>query len=141
MKSDKQLKQEVEEELRWAEGIPCDAVHVQVDRGCVALTGEVDWGAQRNTAEMVASRTLGVIGVMNRIAVRRDADPSLIAEQIAVALKAHALDDAQKLQIDVKDGVVTLRGKVSSREEKRVAHGAACACPGVRQVVDQLSVT
>lgn len=75
MKSNEQLKRDVEEELRCVEGIPSGAVHVQVDRGCVTLTGEVDWGAQRHAAEMAASRTFGVVGVMNRIAVKRDADP------------------------------------------------------------------
>jgi osmotically-inducible protein OsmY len=140
MKSDAQLKQEVEDELKWAEGVPSDAVHVRVDRGCVTLTGEVDWGSQRYTAELVAGRTLGVIGVMNQIAVKRDADPALIAEQIAAALKHHAIDDAKKLQIDVKDGVVTLRGEVSSLEEQRAVHGVACASFGVRQVVDLTTV-
>ncbi|MGN6230410.1 MAG: BON domain-containing protein [Trinickia sp.] len=136
MKSDAQLKREVEDELKWAEGVPSDAIHVRVDRGCVTLTGEVDWGAQRHTAELVASRTLGVIGVMNQIAVKRDADPVLIAEQIAAALERHALNDAKRLQVDVKDGVVTLRGEVGSQEEKRAIHGVACASFGVREVVD-----
>ena len=136
MKSDAQLKREVEDELKWAEGVPSDAIAVRVDRGCVTLTGEVDWGAQRHTAELVASRTLGVIGVMNQIAVKRDADPVLIAEQIAAALERHALNDAKRLQVDVKDGVVTLRGEVGSQEEKRAIHGVACASFGVREVVD-----
>lgn len=140
MKTDAQLKQEVEDELKWAEGVPSDAIKVRVDRGCVTLTGEVDWGSQRCTAELVASRTLGVIGVMNQIAVKRDADPALIAEQIAVALKHHALDDARKVLIEVKDGIVTLRGEVGSLEEKRAVHGVACASFGVRQVVDLTTV-
>lgn len=81
MKSDAQLKREVEDELKWAEGVPSDAIAVRVDRGCVTLTGEVDWGAQRHTAELVASRTLGVIGVMNQITVQ--AAPSTAARMRA----------------------------------------------------------
>lgn len=140
MKSDAQLKQEVEDELKWAEGVPSGSIHVSVDRGCVTLTGAVDWGMQRYTSELVANRVQGVIGVRNQISVQRDADPTLIAEQIAAALQHHALDDAKKLQIDVKDGVVTLRGEVSSLEEKRAVHGVACASLGVRQVVDLLTI-
>ena len=140
MKSDEQLKRDVEEDLKWAEGVPRDAVHVQVDRGCVTLTGEVDWGAQRHTAEMVASRTLGVIGVRNQLEVKRDADPVVIAGQIAAALKRHAQDDAKKIRVDVKDGIVTLCGEVGSLEEKRAARGIACSSPGVQQVVDRLTV-
>jgi osmotically-inducible protein OsmY len=140
MKSDLQLKQEVEDELKWAEGVPSGAVHVEADRGCVTLTGDVEWGSQRYAAELVAGRITGVIGVMNQIIVKRDADPGFIAEQIAAALKHHALDVARKIRIHVHDGVVTLRGETASPEEKRAVHGVACASFGVRQVVDLMTV-
>ncbi|MGN6668572.1 MAG: BON domain-containing protein [Trinickia sp.] len=140
MKPDAQLKQEVEDELKWAEGVPSGSIHVSVDRGCVTLTGAVDWGTQRYTSELVVNRVQGVLGVRNQITVTRDADPALIAEHIAAALERHALDDAKKLQIDVKDGVVTLRGEVSSLEEKRAVHGVACASVGVREVVDLVTI-
>ena len=32
MKSDAQLKREVENEMKWAEGVPSDAIHVRVNR-------------------------------------------------------------------------------------------------------------
>ena len=126
--------------LKWTEGLPQEGIGVEVERGCVTLTGEVEWGYQRHAAEMAVSRIRGVVGVVNRIAVCGDADPAEVSAQIAAALKRRAQAGAQSVAVEVRDGVVTLRGTVGSLAEKKVAHGAARSTPGVRSIVDQLVV-
>ena len=126
--------------LNATEGVPQNAVDVTVERGCVTLGGTLEWGFQRRAAELAVGRLRGVVGVVNRIAVRSDAQPGEVEAKIAAALRRRARADAKRLDIDVKDGVVTLRGTVASLAEKRAAHGVAWATRGVREVVDLLTV-
>jgi osmotically-inducible protein OsmY len=126
--------------LSWTEGVPEGAIRVQVERGCVTLTGAVEWGYQRLAAETIASRTRGVIGVMNQITVKHDADPAEISAQIAAAFKRRAMRGAERVHVDVQHGAVTLRGTVDSLAEKRAAHGIAWSTPGVKSVADELTV-
>lgn len=126
--------------LDATDGLPLGAIGVQADRGCLTLTGTVDWGHQRRAAEIAVGRLRGVVGIVNRIDVRSQADAAEIGEKIAGALKRRARADAQRMQIDVRDGVVTLGGAVHSLAEKRAAHGIAWATRGVRDVVDRLTV-
>ena len=127
--------------LNATEGVPPNAVDVTVERGCVTLAGTLEWGFQRRAAELAVGRLRGVVGVVNRIAVRSDVQPGEVEAKIAAALRRRARADAKRLDIDVKDGVVTLRGTVASLAEKRAAHGVAWATRGVREVVDLLTVS
>ena len=127
--------------LNATEGVPPNAVDVTVERGCVTLAGTLEWGFQRRAAELAVGRLRGVVGVVNRIAVRSDAQPGEVEAKIAAALRRRARADAKRLDIDVKDGVMTLRGTVASLAEKRAAHGVAWATRGVREVVDLLTVS
>lgn len=126
--------------LGASEGLPRDAIDVAVDRGCVTLTGTLDWGYQRRAAELAVARLRGVVGIVNRIGAEADADAGEIGSKIAAALARRARADAERLDIDVRHGVVTLRGNVSSLAERRAAEGVAWATRGVREVVDQLTV-
>jgi osmotically-inducible protein OsmY len=126
--------------LDATEGLPPGAIAAKADRGCVTLNGTVDWGHQRRAAEIAVGRLRGVVGIVNRIEVSAEANPAEIGAKIAGALKRRARADAQRMQIEVRDGVVTLCGAVHSFAEKRAAHGVAWATRGVRDVIDRLTV-
>jgi osmotically-inducible protein OsmY len=55
-------------------------------------------------------------------------------------MQRHAEREVRHISIDVKDGTVTLTGKVGSYAERSVARGAAWSAPGVRAVVDDIVV-
>jgi len=63
---------------------------------------------------------------------------------ITSAVKAKLIGDSQvaarKIDVDTKDGVVTLTGTVSSQQEKDKAIQIARATKGVQRVEDQLTV-
>ena len=126
--------------LNATEGIPPGAISVKANRGCLTLTGTLDWGHQRRAAEIAVGRLRGVVGIVNRIEVRSEVDASEITAKIAGALKRRARADVQRMRIEVRDGIVTLSGTVHSLAEKRAAHGVAWATRGVRDVVDRLTV-
>lgn len=60
---------------------------------------------------------------------------------IGVAVTPHAQREAKNIAVQVKGGVVTLRGNVDPLEERKSAVGTAWFATGVPRVVDQLQVS
>jgi osmotically-inducible protein OsmY len=69
---------------------------------------------------------------------RRDAE---IAQDVSLRLGEHASLDASRVDVQVKDGRVTLNGRVSDEPARHVAELIADAVPGVRGVVNRLDTT
>ncbi len=67
----------------------------------------------------------GVRGVFNRIEVRGVVASEDISTKIAQAMQRHAKREVKHIGIAVKDGTVTLTGKVGSYAERAIARGAA----------------
>lgn len=59
-------------------------------------------------------------------------------EDVCEVLERHPSVDATEIEVDVKDGVVTLRGWVENREQKRLAEFAVDEVSGIRDVINQL---
>ncbi|MFX1764956.1 BON domain-containing protein [Paraburkholderia sp. A1RI-2L] len=126
--------------LNWTAGLSEGAVQVQVERGHVVLNGAVDWTWQSQAAARAVAQLRGVAGVVNHIEVRHAVAPDKISKDILEAMRRHADREARHIQVTVDEGTVRLSGKVHSFAERAVARGAAWAAPGVRAVVDDLSV-
>jgi len=139
-RTDEDVANAVHAILHWTVGLPDDSVKVQVEKGWVTLTGAVDWAYQSHVAARTVSHMRGVRGVANRIEVRGNVASEDIGAKIAQAMQRHAEREVKHISIDVKDGTVTLTGKVGSYAERAVARGAAWSAPGVRAVVDDLVV-
>jgi osmotically-inducible protein OsmY len=63
-----------------------------------------------------------------------------IREDICEHLTQHPSIDASEIEIEVKNGEVTLKGTVDNRQAKRMAEDAADSCSGVKEVNNQLRV-
>jgi len=126
--------------LRWTAGLNEDAVQVQVERGHVVLRGAVDWPWQSQTAVRAIAQLRGVADVMDHIEIHHKVGPDQISKDILDAMRRHADREARHIQVTVQEGTVRLSGKVHSFAERSVARGAAWAAPGVRAVVDDLTV-
>ncbi|HEX7155133.1 MAG TPA: BON domain-containing protein [Thermoanaerobaculia bacterium] len=63
-----------------------------------------------------------------------------IREDVAERLTEHHDVDATDVDIEVKDGEVTLSGHVSTRLQKRLAEEIALHCSGVHDVHNRLTV-
>jgi osmotically-inducible protein OsmY len=59
---------------------------------------------------------------------------------IEAALKRHAQADAQKISVAVNGAEVTLSGRVPSWSERDTARHSAWGTPGVRSVVDKITI-
>ena len=70
MRSDSDIRRDVEDELRWDPDIDATDVAVTVHNGVVTLTGFVRSYMQRLQAEDDAKRVAGVVAVANDLEVR-----------------------------------------------------------------------
>jgi osmotically-inducible protein OsmY len=130
--------------LAWDVEVPHERIQVKVEDGVVTLTGIVDYQFQRTEAETDIRRLGGVRGVINLIRVLpvlgSSTDPDVVGQRIETALRRNAEIEASHIHVDVEGGKVTLRGKVRTWFERRVAENAAWAAPGVTDVKDELKV-
>ena len=63
-----------------------------------------------------------------------------IKEDVCERLKASPDIDASDVEIEIKEGIITLTGEVGSRREKRAAEDALESISGVEDVTNQLKV-
>ena len=126
--------------LAWTSFLPKDAVKVKVANAWVTLTGEVDWEYQRMAAADSVRFLSGVLGVSDDILIKTKVSADVVKADIEAALKRRAISDAKTITVQVSGGVVTLTGGVHSWSERDLATHSAWGAPGVRKVVDKMSL-
>lgn len=126
--------------IDWDSSIPKGRVKTKVENGYVSLTGDVDWRFQAKRAREHVANLIGVRGVTNRISVKPHVSAGDVKGRIEKALTRSAEVEAKAIKVNVRDGQVTLEGKVDAWHDKDVARQAAWAAPGVKNVVDRLEI-
>jgi osmotically-inducible protein OsmY len=139
-RSDSDIAAAAQSAFKWHAQIPMDRIQVQVEKGWVTLSGEVDWEYQRREAEKAVRPLTGVVGVSNAIKLKPRVLPANLAQRIREALARHAEHEAKHIEASVEGGVVTLRGSVDSWAERVAAAGATWSAPGVSSVVNEIKV-
>lgn len=144
VKSDREIQEDVLQELRWDSRIRQAEVGVEVDEGAVTLTGTVDGWAKRLAAREAAHRVSGVRDVADDIRVkfpgslpRTDTE---IAQAIRVVLEWDAFVPDAAIRSTVSDGMVTLEGHVLTLRQKQDAARAIRHVSGVKGVHNALIV-
>lgn len=131
---------------------------VETHQGVVTLAGTVPTQAEKAKAEEIARGTGGVASVVNQIEVNpRTISTTNIEQKVDDAAKAvgAGINDAGILarikakyvtegilgtNVDVKEGVATLKGEVTGAAVKEKAVALARETEGVKSVVNQLTV-
>lgn len=126
--------------INWNTAVPKNAVQVKVQKGWVTLTGNVEWHYQKIAAGNAVRGLAGVSGVSNIIDLKPRVSVSDVKKRIQDALKRNAEVEAKGIRIDVLDGIVTLEGRVKAWPERDAAERAAWSAPGVKAVVDRITV-
>jgi hyperosmotically inducible protein len=140
VRTDEDIANAVRSILHWTVGLSESAVQIQVESGWVTLRGAVDEAYQSHVAARSISHMRGVTGVSNLIEVRAEVASEDIGDEIVKALRRHAEREAKHIEVTVREGTVTLNGRVGSYAERSAARGAAWSAPGVHAVVDNLIV-
>ncbi len=127
--------------LEWDALLSPERIKVTVSKGWVTLKGEVEWQFEKDDAERVVRRIMGVIGVTNLITVKPTVQPSEIKNKIEQALIRSVKTDAERITVDVEGSKVILRGTVRSWAEKEEAERTAWLAPGVTMVQNEIAVS
>jgi len=126
--------------LEWDAFVPSSQVHVTVSKGWVTLKGEVEWQYQKQDAERVVRRLLGVKGVTNLISVKPRITPTDLKRKIEDALLRNAKFDASRISVEVQGSKAILKGTVRSWAEREEAEREAWSAPGIIDVDNRITV-
>jgi osmotically-inducible protein OsmY len=138
-RSDADIAHAAQNVLAWMSSVPRDAVKIQVEKGWVTLSGEVDWDYQRRSAAGAVRYLAGVKGVTNDISIETDSPAGQIKESIEAALERFDGTD-QQITVSVSGRTVTLSGNVASWWQRDRARDSAWNAPGVQHVTDHLVI-
>jgi osmotically-inducible protein OsmY len=138
--ADAALARRLADLLSWNSVVPAERIHVQVEKGWVTLTGQVEWRYQRVAAADAAATLHGVVGIENRIEVEPALSSDDIRHRIERALQRNAEIDTDAVTIEVHENTVTLEGNVRTWRQRKEIERAAWSAPGVKAVVDHLMV-
>jgi osmotically-inducible protein OsmY len=144
MRSDLDIKRDVEDELRSDPDIDATDIGVAVKDGVVTLTGFVRSFRQKRIAEQDVKRVAGVTAVANNIEVRlpifhRRPDPE-IARDVVEAIKNDLPLSCEKIKVIVADGWVELEGEVEWNYQRESAENAIWRVRGVKSVINKIEV-
>ena len=145
MKSDADVKSDVEDELTWDPDLDATDVVVTVKDGVVTLTGFVHSLNEKWQAESAAKRVSGVRGVANDLEVNllgigRRPDPEIVRNAVD-ALFYELPDHAGDIKVVVRDGCARLEGEVGSYQSRRQAERTVRRVRGVRALANTIKVT
>lgn len=147
-----------------------DQISVATQDGVVTLTGTVDSDASKERALKLARETEDVKSVVDNLTaptavassapsenpsaesasgavseaagkVAEKVDDVAITTEVKTKLIADSQVAARKINVDTKDGVVTLKGTVKTEQEREKAIQIARDTRGVQRVEDQLTVS
>ena len=144
MRTDSEIKKDVEDELRWDPDIDATDIGVAVHNGVVTLAGFVRSYMQKTQAERDAKRVAGVLGVANDIEVRlpyinKRPDPEIARDAIQ-KLQTELPYSSQFIKVTVKDGQLTLEGALEWNYQRERAEKAVRTVRGVVGVTNNITL-
>ncbi|HXF24347.1 MAG TPA: BON domain-containing protein [Gemmatimonadaceae bacterium] len=145
MYSDTALQKNVIDELAWDPALTASEIGVAAKGGVVTLSGKVRNYSQKYAAEKAARRVSGVKALADELEVhllpenkRYDTD---IAHAVLNGFIWNVAVPEDRIQVDVENGWVTLRGKVEWDFQRRAAEASVRSLTGVRGVSNLIAVT
>ena len=144
MRSDTDIKRDVEAELSWSPGLNETDIAVKVTNHVVTLTGYAESTAEKYRAEAAVKRVTGVAAVANDLAVRTPlggmpTDPE-IAREAVEALKIELPIAWEQIRPVVHQGHVALEGIAEWHDERERAEAAVRRVPGVMSVRNSIKL-
>jgi osmotically-inducible protein OsmY len=144
MKTDTELKKDVEDELEFEPSVNAAHIGVAAKGGVVTLSGHVPSYAEKLAAEKAAKRVYGVKAVAEELEVKLPGSLVRTDEDIAAAcvnaLKTNYSVPNDKVKVVISDGWVTLEGQVDWPYQKDAAGRAVHYLTGVRGLSNDITL-
>ena len=140
---DQQIQQAVSHKLQ--DGKKLQSVNASVEDGIVTLTGTVNLYQDKLDAGKKVKKVANVTGVRNDVAVAGETVPDgqlqqKLAKKLAYDRVGYSDNTFNYLALSVKDGVVTLSGDTVWDVPKDSALAIVASTPGVKDVVNDVTV-
>jgi osmotically-inducible protein OsmY len=144
MKTDAEIKRDVEDELRWQPNLNESDIAVAVKGGVVTLAGYVTGYGDKWSAGKAAQRVAGVVGMANDIEVRvpnasQRPDPEIARDAVA-AIKQQLPFHSEKIKAIVSDGWIALEGEVEWNYQRTIAENVVRWLRGVKGVSNSIRI-
>ena len=122
-----------------------DDIKIKSTGGAVTMTGIVQENFHKSLAQETVAGLPGVKSVDNRLEIE-GASPTpnsdaWLRDRVKVALLFHRSVHAVTTEVDVKDGIVTLRGEAASQAQKELTTVYAKDVEGVKNVKNEMRVS
>lgn len=141
--TDSEIMSSVNSSLTLDPDIDASKIDVMVSEGIVTLRGTVDSLWKKFQAASDAYSSVGVIDVINEIAVVVTDRPvdEMIARNIEAAFDRNVNINPDNITVTVANGIVTLSGTVPNWSSWRSAYNTAVYTAGVTDVIDELTIS
>ena len=144
MINEHQLRHDVLDELEYEPSVNAAHIGVGVNAGVVTLTGFVSSYSEKLAAERAARRVKGVKAIAEEIEIRLPSDKKVADDEIAGRavdiLKWRVGFPANRINVKVEKGIVTLTGDVDWRFQKSEAEAVVHNLTGVAGVANLIRV-
>jgi osmotically-inducible protein OsmY len=144
MRSDTEIRDDVEAELRYDPDMANADIAVSVKDGVVTLAGFARSYFQKWEAERAAKRVKGVRAVANDVEIRLPSidsrpDPE-IAREAVQALSTALPYSGEKFTVTVKDGWLTLEGEAEWQYQREQAEAAVRRIRGIKGITNLIQL-
>ncbi|SDD82179.1 BON domain-containing protein [Cupriavidus sp. YR651] len=104
--------------------VPGDHSWIQVERGVVTPSGDIDWYFRHTATEHAVAGQTGVAGVTNALAIRPRTDKQDVAARTRAAIARQTTGEAHHVTVRVRDGAVRRIGTLRTLAEREWAFEA-----------------
>ena len=144
-KTDDRIESSAKKSYNFKTYLKNDDIKVESKNGAVTLTGTVSSESHKSLAKETVAGLPGVKKVDNRLEIK-GAPPTAnsdawLKEKVHTTLLFHRSVSYVKTEVDVKDGIVTLRGNAENQAQKELATEYAKDVDGVKDVNNEMTVS
>lgn len=142
--SDRDIEASAKQSHVFKKYLQDDDIKIESKDGAVIMSGTVSGSYHKALAEETVANLPGVKSVVNRLELK-DIPPSAntdewVRDNVVSTLLFHRSVSPSTTQVDVKDGVVTLKGEASSESQKELTTEYAMDVEGVKDVNNEMTV-
>jgi osmotically-inducible protein OsmY len=142
-KTDGRIESSARESYVFKTYLKTDDIKIKSKDGAVVLTGTVSESFHKSLAQETVSGLPGVTSVDNRLETR-GAPPTAnsdawLRDKVKITLSFHRSVSGLATEVDVRDGIVTLRGVAASQAQKELTTEYARDVEGVKDVKNEMT--
>jgi len=143
-KIDSRIEQAAKQSYVFMTYLQGDEIKIQSRDGAVTLTGIVLEPFHKSLAQETVAGLPGVKSVDNRLEVKGAApnanSDAWLKDKVKVALLFHRSVSAAKTEVEVKDGIVTLRGEAAGKSQRELTTEYARDVEGIKAVKNEMTL-